>query len=171
MLTFDSVPLNAALFTIYSHAGKMFEEQVKSDPRTDYTQRETFNTAIWFIAEKAKRRGFLGLQTMSVDEIAADIANQITDRGEQGFESLLLDTSFYSILSHAGRMLEQQIRKDRGTDYTQPEAFKTAIWFIAEKAKRRGFVELSGMTQPEIARAIGDQFRDYQAYKARHPYM
>ena len=171
ILTFDSLPLNAALFTIYSQAGKMFEEQVKSDPQTDYTQREEFNKAIWFIAEKAKRRGFLALQTMSVDEIAADIANQITDRGEQGFASLPLNASFYAILSHAGRMLEQQIRNDPGTDYTRPEAFNTAIWYLAEKALRRDFVALLGMTQEEIASAIGNQFRDYKAYKARYPYV
>ncbi len=169
--SFDSLPLTSALFTIYSQAGRMFAEQVKNDPGTDYTKSEFFNNAIWFIAEKAKRRGFLGLQSMSIEEIASDIGNQIAAVASQAapsFDSLPLNASLYSIYSQAGRIFAGQVKNDPGTDYTQPKAFNEAIWFIAEKAKRRGFLGLQSMSIGEVSYGIGDQIRGYQDYKARY---
>ena len=170
-ISFDSLLLNASLFSIYSQAGRMFEEQVKNDPGTDYTQSKAFKDAIWFIAERAKRRGFYGLQGMSTEEVASDIGNQIAAVASQAapsFDSLLLNASLYSIYSQAGRMFAEQVKNDPGTDYTQPKAFKDAIWFIAEEAKRRGFYELQGISIGEIASGIGEQIQGYQDYKARH---
>ena len=95
-ISFDSLPQTAALFTIYSQAGRIFAEQVKNDPGTDYTQPKAFKDAIWFIAEKAKRRGFYGLQGMSTEEVASYIGNQIAAVASQAapsFDSLPLNAS------------------------------------------------------------------------------
>jgi hypothetical protein len=76
--SFASLPLSASRFDIYSQAGRIFEEQVRKDTGTDYTQAEAYNTAIWHIAEEARRRGFSALQGMSTREVASGIGNHLS---------------------------------------------------------------------------------------------
>src|SRR5207245_1229926 len=76
--SFYSLPRSASLSSIYNQASKIFEEQVRNNPRTDYTQAQAYNTAIWYIAEKACRRGFSALQYMSIGDVASGIGNHIS---------------------------------------------------------------------------------------------
>ena len=76
--SFDSLSWNASLPSIYGQAGRIFEEQVRNDPATDYTRTQAYNTAIWHIAEKACNRGFSVLQGMSTREVASGMGNYIS---------------------------------------------------------------------------------------------
>ena len=75
--SFDSLLQGASRFTIYSQAGRIFEEQVRDDPGTDYTKKEHFEKAIWYIAEEAQSGGFSALQGMSTEQVASGIGNHI----------------------------------------------------------------------------------------------
>lgn len=77
MATFGDLPPNADLVTIIDTAGKMFDEQVRQDKRTNYGNEKAFNDAIWFLAEKAQRRGFSALRSMSTSEIASMIVRRM----------------------------------------------------------------------------------------------
>ena len=77
MARFDDLPKDASLTAIYGRAGEIFEEQVRRDAQTDYTRRDHFNVAIWFIAEEAQRQDFIKLQDMSIRRIANEIGNYI----------------------------------------------------------------------------------------------
>ena len=77
-ISFYSLPLSASRFDIYSQAGLIFEEQVRNDRWTDYTKSEAFNTAIWYIAQKACGRGFSALQYMKTEQVASGMGNYIS---------------------------------------------------------------------------------------------
>ena len=165
-ISFDSLPQNASRFSIYGQAGRIFEEQVRNDPGTDYRNPEAFNTAIWYIAERARDRGFSALQGMSTQQVASDIGNQISTHGSGSllasmFDSLPRSASRFDIYGQAGKIFEELVRDDPGTDYRNPEAFDTAIWYIAEEAQRRGFSALQGMSTQQIASGIGNQIFAY----------
>jgi hypothetical protein len=77
-ISFSSLSWSASLTSIYDQAGRIFEEQVMNDVGTDYTDPEAFNTAIWYIAEKVRDRGFSALQVMSIRDIASGIGNHLS---------------------------------------------------------------------------------------------
>ncbi len=65
MASFGNLPKGASHTDIYAQAGKIFEEQVRRDRQTDYTQSKAFNDAIWYIAKEAQRWGFINLEDMA----------------------------------------------------------------------------------------------------------
>jgi hypothetical protein len=75
--SFDNLPKGASHTDIYAQAGKIFEEQVRRDRQTDYTQNEAFNDAIWYIAKEAQCRGFTNLEDMSLRTIAKEMGGYI----------------------------------------------------------------------------------------------
>jgi hypothetical protein len=87
MARFNDLPRNASLTAIYGRAGEIFEEQVKGDPETDYTEQEPFNKAVWFIAEAAQRQDFINLRGKSKEKIAREMGDSISrwwrNRGSQ----------------------------------------------------------------------------------------
>jgi hypothetical protein len=78
-LTFATVPANATRFDIYGHAGEIFAEQQAHDRNTDYTVKEHYDKAIYYIAEKAYKHGFSALRGLTVHQIAAGIGQQMED--------------------------------------------------------------------------------------------
>lgn len=78
MASFDDLPINASRTAIYGKAGDIFEEQVKRDAQTDYTQKQAFNDAIWYIAEEAQHQGFINLHGKSIGQIADEIGDYIS---------------------------------------------------------------------------------------------
>lgn len=78
MASFYDLPTWASHSDIYEHAGRIFEEQVRRDRKTDYTQSKAFNDAIWYIAEQAQRRGFTNLANMSLSTIAKEMGGTIS---------------------------------------------------------------------------------------------
>lgn len=87
MASFSDLPRGASRTDIYGKAGKIFEEQVRRDPQTDYTQKKAFDDAIWFIAQEARRQDFINLHGMSIKKIADEMGNYISrywrNRGSQ----------------------------------------------------------------------------------------
>src|SRR5579872_755772 len=166
--SFGSLPQSASRSSIYSQAGRIFAEQVINDPATDYTDPEAYNTAIWFIAEKALDRSFSALRDMSTRQVAFGIGNQINAYRSRyrsvsslSFDSLPQNIPISSIYYQAGRIVEEQIINDPATDYTQAEAYNTAIWHIAEEARGRGFFALQGLSTRQIASGIGNHLSAY----------
>ncbi len=76
-ISFAHIPREANVSAIYSQAGKMFKEQAENDRVTDYTMKEHFEKAMYFLAEKAVRRGFYALRGMSIEAIADAISESV----------------------------------------------------------------------------------------------
>jgi starch synthase len=76
--SFDVLPKDASLTAIYGKVGEIFEEQVRRDRQTDYTQKKAFDDAIWYLAEEAQRQGFIHLRGKSIEQIANEIGDSIS---------------------------------------------------------------------------------------------
>lgn len=105
MARFSDLPRDASLTAISRRAGELFEEMIRRDPETDYTKQDAFNTAIWFLAEDARHRGFIALAGKSISEIASEISGYISSplKSRVG-PSLLPD---HRILSHIELLYSQ----------------------------------------------------------------
>ena len=91
--SFNSLPRSASLSSIYSQAGRIFEEQKRNDRWTDYTKPKAFNDAMWYMAEKACCQGFSALQYMSPRDVASGMGNYISAHIATGISTLSISIS------------------------------------------------------------------------------
>lgn len=77
VISFDNLPQETDAEDIIMTGGLILEQQIRQDSATDYTKKSHFNTAIWYIAEKAQRRNFHQLNGASTEQIAKAIGDTI----------------------------------------------------------------------------------------------
>jgi hypothetical protein len=71
------------------------------------------------------------------------------------FSELPIGASQDDIYGKAGKIFEEQAIGDPDK-YKDPEAFEKAIYYIAEAAQQRDFIDLRGMSTKTIAREMGN---------------
>lgn len=92
MTRFRDLPPDVPLSAICAKAGELFEEQVRRDRRTDYTQKEAFNDAIWYLAEEAQQQGFLHFRGKSREHIANEIGDSLSRNLKNHMKILMIAT-------------------------------------------------------------------------------